>query len=115
MANQTAFQPMGKTVVANVSGTVNTITVTADSPCSQLRFYSISADVFVRIGSSAGNAVVSVPVPGTPGYGTPIVGGSGQILTGWQSGPFSNVTVSMSTTSNASFSLVYITPGEGIT
>lgn len=115
MANQTAFQPMGKTVVANVSGTVNTVTVTADSPCNQFRIYSPSSDVFVRIGSSAGNAVVSVPVPGTPAYGTPVVGGSGQILTGWQSGSFSNVTVSLITASNASISLVYITPGEGIT
>lgn len=114
MGEQISFQPTGKTVVANVSGSVNTVNVVSDSPSNQLRFYSVSADVAIRIGNSAGNAIVSLPTPGNPAYGMPIVGGSGRvhIFTG---GPTTNVTVSMtSLTGNAGVSLVYITPGEGL-
>ncbi|MDE2020593.1 MAG: hypothetical protein KGJ13_09685 [Patescibacteria group bacterium] len=115
MATEIPFTPTGKTVVANVSGTINTVNVVSDAPSNQLRFYSVSADVAIRIGNSAGNAVVSLPTPNNPGYGMPIVGGSGRVHI-FTAGPTTNVTVSMvSLTGNAGVSLVYITPGEGMT
>ncbi|MDE2020671.1 MAG: hypothetical protein KGJ13_10080 [Patescibacteria group bacterium] len=113
MAIETAFQATGKTVVANVSGTINTVNVVSDAPANQLRFYSVSADVAIRVGNAAGNAIVSLPTPGVPGYGMPIVGGSGKVHV-FTVGPTANITVSMiSLTGNAGVSLVYITPGEG--
>ena len=46
MANNTAFQPMGKTVKVSVSGAANTqsnvFTITADSPSNQ--YYVANAD-----------------------------------------------------------------------
>jgi|SRR5690348_5865029 len=112
MGQQIPFQPTGKTFVANVSGTVNTINVVSDAPSNQLRFYCPSADIVARFGNSAGNSIVSLPVVGIPAYGMPVVSGSAQIFT---VGPTTNVTVSMtSTLGNSGVSLVYITPGEGL-
>lgn len=116
MSNQTSFQPMGQTFVANVASTIaQSMAVTADAPCNQFRIYSPSGDVFIRISDTAGNSVVTVPKPGTPSYGIPIEQGTISIISGWQSGPNSNLTISMVNQSNsASAILVYVTPGEGI-
>lgn len=112
MGEQIPFQPTGKTFVANVSGSINTINVVSDAPSNQLRIYSPSADVVVRFGNAVGNSIVSLPVVGTPAYGMPVVGGGTEIFT---VGPTTNVTVSMTTTlGNSGTSLVYITPGEGL-
>lgn len=115
MANQTPFQPMGKTVLAVANGTSGIVTVTADSPCNQFRFFNANATlVFVTIGSAAGNATATIPTAGTPAYGIPIAPGLQDItLTGWQSGGFSNVTIALISTGPNVTSQVFITPGEG--
>lgn len=116
MANNIPFQPLGKTFVANVSSTIaQSMAITADAPCSQYHIYSPSNDVFVRLSSTAGNSVAAIAIPGSPAYGFPIEQGTIRILTGWQSGPTSNATISLVASSNSATSvLVYVTPGEGI-
>lgn len=116
MANQIPFQPMGQTFVANVATTVvQSMAVTADAPCNQFRVYSPSSDVFIRLSDTAGNSAVVLPKPGAPGYGIPIVQSAVSIISGWQSGPNSNLTISLVNSANVVGSvLVYVTPGEGI-
>ena len=81
MANNIAFQSMGKTYKANVTTNSQTIVITADSPCNQLMvanhqptgsggqpvYFQVSANVSVTVAApSNGNAQYClVSVPGT--------------------------------------------------
>ena len=107
MANNIAFQPMGKTykVTANTSGV--TASVVADSPVNQFRFVNTStADiVFVRIGGAAAAPNANAE------YGTALLPGETEVLTGPQSWS-ANVTIGM--VSSANSPVVYVTPGEGL-
>jgi hypothetical protein len=107
MANNIAFQPMGKTykVSANTGG-VSTA-VAADSPVNQFRFYNSSASdaVFVRIGGEAKEPNANAE------YGVAIGPGDTEILTGTQSWS-ANVTVGIVAAANTP--VVYVTPGEGL-
>lgn len=115
MATQTPFLPMGKTVLAVANGTSSLVTITADSPCNQFRFFNANASiVFVNIGTSAGNVSAAIPTVATPNYGIPIPPGDNDItLSGWQSGAFSNVVIALITYGANITSQVFITPGEG--
>ena len=114
MANNIAFQPMGKTVSVSVSGAANTessiITVKADSPVNQ---YSLSneGNATVYVGISA-TTPFNVALPGTAsGYVIPVLANSTRIITTIQTG-FNNVYAKIiGYGTNAS---CYITPGEGI-
>ena len=107
MANNIAFQPMGKTykVSANTGG-VSTA-VAADSPANQFRFYNSSTTdaVFVRIGGEAAKPDANAE------YGVAIGPGDTEILSGSQSWS-ANVTVGVVAAANTP--VVYVTPGEGL-
>lgn len=115
MSQQTPFQPMGKTVLAIANGVSGIVTVTADSPCNQFRFFNANATmVYINIGNAAGNTTATIPTAGTPAYGIPIASGQQDItFTGWQSGGFSNVTIALITPASNLLAQVFITPGEG--
>ena len=64
MANNIPFQEMGKTVRINVSTTANTVAITADSPCNQLRIHNgTAAEVFIRCGTTS-TSNVAIPATG---------------------------------------------------
>lgn len=117
MAEETPFQPNGKTVLAVANGTSQIVSITADAPSNQLRFFVANAtQVFVSVFLGApGNLVASIPVVGTPAYGMPLPIGPADItLSGIQSGSSSNCCVAIVSTGPNITAQVYITPGEGI-
>lgn len=116
MANNIAFQPMGKTVKVVVSGAANTqsnvFTITADSPCQQylLTNADVNFAVYVRINTS--NAFnVSLPDV-TPDYVIALPPYAYKVITGPQVSQYGNVYARViGDSANAS---VYVTPGEGL-
>jgi hypothetical protein len=115
MANNIAFQPMGKTykVVANV--TANTIQITSDSPVNQYLVVSheklngTGLPVYVRISATSANAAV----PNSNGnYGIPIPPGAMFVFTGPQCS--ANTSVYFSAAADSDSPEIYITPGEGL-
>jgi len=114
MANNIAFQPMGKTVlVALTANVANAVTITADSPCSQIRLHNGTAnDAYASFYQSNLTAVPAViPVAGTPSYGMVIRGNATTVSSVPQvatSTPSLTVSLISASTGN-----VYITPGEG--
>lgn len=116
MANNIAFQPMGKTfqvVASNVAA--NTIPITADSPVNQYLVIShektngTGAPVYVRISSTSQNAAVP---NGSGAYGIPIPPGAHMVFSGPQCSP--TKTVYFSAISETDSPEIYITPGEGL-
>lgn len=116
MANNIAFQPMGKTyqVVAS-NAAANTITISADSPVNQYLVISHEKTngsgnpVYVRISATAANAAI----PSANGaYGIPIPPGAHIVFTGPQCS--SNTSVYFSAISESDSPEIYITPGEGL-
>jgi hypothetical protein len=72
MANNIAFQAMGKTYQANATTTSQRIQITADMPCNQLLVVSHESPssgkpVYFKIGNSSVTCVA--PSPGSPQYG----------------------------------------------
>lgn len=116
MANNIAFQPLGKTYVVAGNGTIGvTVAVLADSPSNQFDFYNNSNNIaYIAIGSSANVTTAGVPAVGSPSYGWPLPGGQRVIRSGLQSGQFTNVTVSVASIGGNTIATVFITPGEGI-
>lgn len=113
MANNIAFQPMGKTykVIAPTSSTPVIVTVSADSPVQQYHVANPSTTdtVFVRISGTSQNAAVPT---NTGEYGVAIPPMADRVLTQYQSAPSANVYISViGTTANAT---LYVTPGEGL-
>ena len=113
MANNIAFQPMGKTykVLAPTANTAVVVTVVADSPVQQYHVANPSTTdtVFVRISGTSSNAAVPT---NTGAYGVAITPMAERVITQYQSAPSENVYVSViGTAANA---LVYVTPGEGL-
>lgn len=116
MANNIAFQPMGKTYQVTASNVAaNTITVTANTPSNQYLVIShektngTGFPVYVRISATSANAAVP---DGNGAYGIPIPPGSHMVFTGPQCGP--NTAVYFSAISESDSPDVYITPGEGL-
>jgi hypothetical protein len=116
MANNIAFQPMGKTVKVAVNGAANTqsnvFTITADSPCQQyfISNSDVNNAVYVQISStSAFN--VALPDSG-PVYVVPLPPYAYKVITGPQVSQYGNVYAKViGDSANAS---VYVTPGEGL-
>jgi hypothetical protein len=116
MANNIAFQPMGKTYKANATTSVQQFQITADSPVNQYMIVSHEAagaglPVYVRISTSA-TANVAVPGNGTPQYSIVIPPDSVVIVTAAQVSPTANVYCTFVAESGTPE--VYITPGEGL-
>ena len=116
MANNIAFQPMGKTVKIAVIGAANTqsnvFTITADSPCQQyfLSNADINNAVYVRINASS---VFNVNLPDTnPDYVIALPPYGYKVISGPQVSQSGNVYARIiGDSANAS---IYVTPGEGL-
>ena len=116
MANNIAFQPMGKTYQVTASNTAaNTITITADSPVNQYlvvnheKTNGTGHPVYVRISATNDNAAVHTS---NGSYGIPIPPGHMFVFTGPQCGSGRNVYFSAIAETDSPE--VYITPGEGL-
>ena len=116
MANNIAFQPMGKTVKVAVNGAANTqsnvYTITADSPVNQ--YFISNADVnnavYVWI-KPTNNFNVALPDNGAV-YVIPLPPYSYKVFTGPQVN--STTSVYARVIGDAANASVYITPGEGL-
>lgn len=116
MANNIAFQPMGKTyaLVANTSS--QSATISADSPVNQYLFVnhekeSTGQPVYIRLSASAGNAA-AIANATTSQYGIPIAPAQTVILTGPQCSATANCFITFIAASGTP--TVYVTPGEGL-
>lgn len=116
MANNIAFQAMGKTHKANATTTSQTITITADSPCNQLLVSSHDAQSggkAVYFVVSANSAVTCTPpTAGNPQYSMLVSPGAQIVYTvpqQFSSTPMYIAFITESTTTEA-----YFTPGEGL-
>jgi len=113
MANNIAFQEMGKTVRINVSTTANTVAVVADSPCSQLRIHNGTAqEVFIRCGTTSTSDAV-IPVAGTPSYGIVLHNNTSIIVTAPRVPGNATPQFYVSVITATLTGIVYVTPGEG--
>lgn len=116
MANNIAFQAMGKTYKANATTTSQTITITANSPCNQLLVSSHESQnggkpVYFVVSSNA-SVTVTAPGNGTPQYSMLVSPGVQIVYTvpqQFSSTPMYVAFITESTTAEA-----YFTPGEGL-
>lgn len=114
MANNIAFQEMGKTVRILSSSTANTVAVTADSPCNQLRLHNGTAtDVFVRLATTS-TANAAIPTANTSAYGMVLHNNSTHVFTAPRvANEEGGYTFYVSVISSAN-AVVFVTPGEGL-
>jgi len=116
MANNIAFQQMGKTVKVAAVGAANTqsnvFTITADSPVNQ--YFLSNADtynaVYVYINSTS-SFNVALPDNG-PAYVIALPPYAYKVISGPQVSPTGNVYARV--IGDAANASVYITPGEGL-
>ena len=115
MANNIAFQQMGKTVrvAASASNTQSSVvTIAADSPCNQ--YYLSNPDqtnnVYVKI-STSNSFNVSLPDT-TPDYVIPIPPYSYKVITGPQVSSTQNTYIRV--IGDGANATCYVTPGEGL-
>lgn len=117
MAINAAFMPAGKTYKANATTSSQTITVTSDSPCSQLCVANhqptggAGQPVYFTV-SSLANVTVTVPSNGSPQYSLVSVPGTTKVFT--IPGQFSSGTNMYIAFIGESSSECYFTPGEGL-
>ena len=117
MANNIAFQPMGKTYKANATTSVQQVQMTADSPVNQYMIVSheptggAGLPVYVRI-STTSTANVALPGNGSAQYALVVPPDTVMIVTGPQVGPGANVFLTF--VSETGTPEVYVTPGEGL-
>jgi len=114
MANNIAFQPMGKTykISAPTANTAVTIQVTADSPSNQYYFSNHEAagkGCYVRISTTN---VAAVLPDSTGQYSILVPPSTRLVFTGPQCTNSSPVYVSMIGENNGAE--IYVTPGEGL-
>ena len=118
MANNIAFQAMGKTYKANATTNSQTITVYADSPCNQLLVSNhepsgtAGQPVYFRV-SNLANVTVTAPSNATSQYALVSVPASTRVYTvPYQ---FSNTApLYIAFIAEADTPECYFTPGEGI-
>jgi hypothetical protein len=115
MANNIAFQPMGKTYQVTAGTSANTVTITSDSPVNQYLVVShektngTGHPSYVRISATSANAAV----PGAnAAYGIPIPPGAMFVFSGPQCTNTTPVYVSVIAETDSPE--LYITPGEGL-
>jgi hypothetical protein len=116
MANNIAFQQMGKTVRVAITGAANTqsniVTLTAISPCQQ--YYLSNPDqtnnVYVKISTASS---FNVALPDTvPDFVIPVPPYSYKVITGPQVSATANVYAAV--IGDGANAICYITPGEGL-
>jgi hypothetical protein len=115
MANNIAFQQMGKTVRVAASGANNqsaVVTITADSPVNQ--YYLSNPDqtnnVYVKISATA-SFNVSLP-DAAPDYVIPVPPYSYKVITGPQVSATANTYIRV--IGDGANATCYVTPGEGL-
>jgi hypothetical protein len=111
VANNIAFQPMGKTYEITAGASANNKSITTDNSSNQYFIANSSStdSVYVRITPSGGNAAVA---NAAGQYGFIVLPRDTVVITGPQVNPTSNVTVSVISAANTP--IVYVTPGEGL-
>jgi len=118
MANNIAFQPMGKTVKITAVGPANTqsnvYTITADSPSNQYYLCNDGVNNFVYIWISPTDTfTVALPESNASGsYVVPLPPFSYKVITGPQVRAGANVYAKI--IGDSTNSACYITPGEGL-
>ena len=118
MANNIAFQPMGKTyqLATTAANTVVQVAVTADSPSNQYLVVShektngTGHPIYVRISTGATDNVALPKANGA--YGIPIPPGAMYVFTGPQCS--NTKTVYVTAIAETDTPEVYVTPGEGL-
>ena len=116
MANNIAFQPMGKIYKLNSATTIQQLTLYSDSPSNQYMLVNHEnanngLPVYVRISNSA-TANVALPTNGSPQYAVIVPQDSVVIVTGPQVTNTAPVYVSFVAESGTPEA--YIVPGEGL-
>ena len=117
MANNIAFQAMGKTYKANVTTSSQTITINADSPCNQIcvaNHQPTGATGFpvYFVVSTVASVTAIVPTATTPAYALVSVPGSIKVFTvPQQVSPSTNLYIAFI---GEAASECYFTPGEGL-
>ena len=118
MANNIAFQAMGKTVKVTATGAANTessaVTITADSPSNQYYLSNDGVNNFVYVWISATSTFnVALPESNVSGsYVIPLPPFSYKVITGPQVRAGANVYAKI--IGDSTNSACYITPGEGL-
>ena len=118
MANNIAFQPMGKTIKLIAGVTANTAPITADSPSNQYLIVNhektngTGHPVYVTINATSTNAVLPTGSGNNAAYSIPIPPGYMFVLSGPQCSITKTVYVSVISENDAPE--LYITPGEGL-
>jgi hypothetical protein len=118
MANNIAFQPMGKTIQLTAGASANTGTIYADSPSNQYLVVShektngTGHPVYIRISATSTNAVLPTGTGNNAAYSIPIPPGHMFVFTGPQCN--SNTPAYVSVISENDSPELYITPGEGL-
>lgn len=114
MANNIAFQPMGKTYRLNLTTTSAEVAVNAYTPCNQVRVHNGTAsEVAIRFSPTTGNAA-AFPVSGTPTDSVVLHNNQTQVFTVPQSSITAQATLYVSALVGSGTGYVYITPGEGL-
>ena len=119
MANNIAFQPMGKTIKVTAAANVaNTLAITADSPVNQYlvvnheKTNGTGFPVYVRISATNSNAALPTGNNANAAYGIPVPPGTMFVFSGPQC---SNTTPAyVSVIAESDNPELYITPGEGL-
>jgi hypothetical protein len=115
MANNIAFQPMGKTVKVVAGAAVNNATLTADSPSNQYCLVNHStqpAYVWISPSESPVNVALPTGANSNAAYAMIVDKNTRVVITGPQSSPSKSVQVSVIAESDSPE--LYITPGEGL-
>lgn len=119
MANNIAFQPMGKTIQVTANSSVaNTKAIFADSPSNQYLVTShektngTGHPVYIRISATSANAVVPTGNGTNAQYSVPIPPGHMFVFSGPQCSNSTPVYVSVISEDGAPE--LYVTPGEGL-
>jgi hypothetical protein len=114
MANNIAFQQMGKTYRLNLTTSSAEVAVNAYTPCNQVRVHNGTAgEVAVRFSATSGNAA-AFPVSGTPADSVVIHNNDTQVFTVPQASISAQATLYVSGLVGSGTGYVYITPGEGL-
>jgi hypothetical protein len=118
MANNIAFQPMGKTIKIIANGPANTqsnvFTITSDSPANQYYLSNDGVNTFVYVWiSSSSTFNVALPETSVSGsYVIPLPPFSYKVITGPQVHASANVYAKV--IGDSANSACYVTPGEGL-
>ena len=114
MANNIAFQPMGKTVqISTNASTPNNAVMTADSPSNQYRIANhASQPVYIWISPGTNPVNVALPTTSSAQYAVVVPPGTVTVITGPQCTNTANVRVSAIAETGTPD--IYVTPGEGL-